>query len=204
MALRRLGYRRQRQTSLRFCPLDFFCFLSFATAKYLNTNNINRIFLIGSSGFKEELNNFHIKSIDSVDVQAVVVGLDLEFNYNKVSIALEAINNGAKLIVCNRDKNYPIENNILRPGCNAMVNSILGSCNDKVDVDYLVGKPNVYLLESICEDWKLDKNYIYVVGDSEESDILMAINFGVKSILVGNRNKNKLEDIIDIIQGSRK
>ena len=85
-----------------------------------------------------------------------------------------------------------------------MVNSILGSCNDKVDVDYLVGKPNVYLLESICEDWKLDKNYIYVVGDSEESDILMAINFGVKSILVGNRNKNKLEDIIDIIQGSRK
>lgn len=177
---------------------------SFATAKYLNENDMKRVYLIGSEGFKQELNNFTIECVDSCDVEAVIIGLDLDFNYHKISMALEAINKGAKLIVCNRDKNYPIENNVLRPGCNAMVSSILGSCDNKLDVDYLVGKPNVYLLESICKDWNLDKNLIYVVGDSEESDIAMAKNFGVNSILVGTNSENKLKDIVNIIQGSRK
>lgn len=177
---------------------------SFATAKYLNDNDIKKVFLIGSVGFQEELDNFKIEIADSHDVEAVVVGLDVEFNYYKISKALEAINCGAKLIVSNRDKNYPIENCILRPGCNSMVDAILGSCDNKIDVDYLVGKPNTYLLKSICKDWNLDKNLIYVIGDSEESDIAMANNFGVKSILVGNNSRNKLEDIIDIIQRSEK
>lgn len=176
---------------------------SYATAKYLFSNKISKVFLIGSIGFREELDNFSIEIVDSSDVQAVVVGLDMEFNYYKISRALEAINNGAKLIVCNRDKNYPIENNVLRPGCNAMVNSILGSSDNKVDVDYLVGKPNVYLLENICNDWKLDKNFIYIVGDNEESDIAMANKYGCKSFLVQNSGKNTLKDFLDIINKGR-
>src|SRR5574344_1722655 len=88
---------------------------SYATAKYLFSKKISKVFLIGSKGFKEELDNFNIEVTENSNVEAVVVGLDMEFNYYKISRALEAINNGAKLIVSNRDKNHPIENNLLRP-----------------------------------------------------------------------------------------
>lgn len=173
---------------------------SFATAIYLNDNKIERIFLIGTESFKKELTKFNLEIVNEKSAEAVVIGLDTEFNYNKLSKALVSINNGAKIIVCNRDKNYPIEDGILRPGCNAMVSALLGSCDNKIDVDYVVGKPNTYLLETICKDWNLDKYSIYVVGDSLDSDIAMANNYNVNSILVGKNSQYMIKDIIEIIE----
>lgn len=171
---------------------------SFATALYLQSKNIEKVFLVGAKSFAEELIEFDIGIVSPELAEAVVIGLDTEFNYDKISKSLEAINNGAKLIICNADKNYPVENNILKPGCNAMVSAILGSCDDKKNVDFLVGKPNTYLLEIICKDWDLDRNSIYVVGDSLESDIKMADNFGSKSLLI---NENIcLKHVVNIIK----
>jgi len=170
---------------------------AYATAIYLSKNNFKNVFLIGTEGFKEELNLYNINVVDEYHAEAVVIGLDTTFNYGTISKALIAVNNGAKIIASNKDANYPIENGILKPGSNAILASLLGACSNK-KVDFIVGKPNTYLLEIICKDFNLNKDNIYVIGDSLESDIAMANNYGCKSILI-DKNNNTLEEALKTI-----
>lgn len=171
---------------------------AFATGKYLLEHSIENVYVIGSSEFKKELREFGIRVLDSKNVDAVVIGLDLDFDYNKIATALEAVLNGALIIASNVDANYPIENGVLRPGCNAIVASLLGTFDYKREVDYIVGKPNTYLLDIICHEHRLDKSKILIVGDSLESDIAMANNYGVDSFLVSG--ESTLLDIMRVIK----
>jgi len=174
---------------------------SYATAIYLQKQKIQKVFLIGSSGFAQELQKREIKIVSEKEAQAIVVGLDIHFNYETIAKALVAVENGAKIIASNVDKNFPIEAGVLRPGSNAIVASILGSC-DK-ELDYIVGKPNSYMLDIIVKDWNLDTKNIWVIGDSVESDIAMAEHYGCRSILV-NKNMTTLQDVVKIIQEDKK
>lgn len=162
---------------------------SYVTAKFLSKQELFDVYLIGSKGFAKELSNFGINQVSPEFAKALVVGLDLNFNYEKISSAILALLSGAKFVVCNQDKNYPVENGILKPGANAMVASILGSL-DSARVDYLIGKPNTYILDLICKENGLNSQNIVIVGDSLESDIAMAKSYGTKSILVGKDGLN--------------
>lgn len=170
---------------------------SYATTKYLYENKITKVFLIGTEDFETELNSLKIYVVSEEECEAVVVGLDTNFDYNKIAKALIAINNGAKFIVSNVDANFPADKGVLKPGSNAIVGSIIG-CSGK-EVDYIVGKPNTYLLESIVNDFNLDKDKIWVVGDGIDSDIAMANNYGCKSFLVHTNDKS-LKDFINILK----
>jgi HAD superfamily hydrolase (TIGR01450 family) len=170
---------------------------SYATARYLSENNINKVFLIGTDDFQLELTSCGIECVNEMECEAVVVGLDLKFNYQDIAKALLAVNNGAKIIASNIDRNFPIEKGILRPGTNAIAAALIG-CSGK-NIDFVVGKPNTYLLKSIINDFQLNKEKIWVVGDSLESDIAMANSFDCKSFLV-HKNNNSLKDFIKVIR----
>lgn len=173
---------------------------AYATAKYLQEVGLRKIFLIGNESFQQELQSCEIELTDELSCEAVVVGLDLYFNYEKIAKGFLALQNGAKLIATNVDKHFPVENGVLKPGSNAIVASLLG-CSEK-NVDYIVGKPNTYLLDMIVKEWYLDRDQIWVVGDSEESDIAMANNYGCKSVLVVNTHIS-LRDALKMIQGAQ-
>jgi len=157
---------------------------AYATGMYLYENKINEIFVIGTKSFKKELEKFSLKFVKPENAEAVVVGLDTNFSYTDIAEGLRALESGAKLVASNVDKNFPVGKNIIMPGCNAIVASLLGSCSQNIE-PFVVGKPNTYILEIICHDWNLDKEKIWLIGDSIESDITMANRFGCKSILVG-------------------
>lgn len=161
-------------------PQNTYC-VSMAIASYLIEKKIKNIYLIGSDGLKDELSLRNIKISDERQVDAVVVGLDSSFSYKKIAMAQEAISNGAKLIIANADSSYPIENGRRLPGCGAMVGAILGATGHRPD--FIVGKPNIFMLELLCKDHNLTAKDICVVGDSPESDIKMADNFKCQSIL---------------------
>lgn len=195
--LNKLGLPAQEQNT--YCT-------SYAILKYLLEKKLKTIYLIGSDDLKNELQSADIEIKDSSRVEAVVVGLDLNFNYNKISMALDAINSGAKLIVANLDQFYPVENNRRLPGCGAMVGAIVGAISHTPD--FIVGKPNTYMLELLCKEHNLLPAEICVIGDSPESDIKMADNFKCSSILFdpdnffpsfsGEKVKN-LNEIISLI-----
>jgi ribonucleotide monophosphatase NagD (HAD superfamily) len=80
----------------------------------------------------------------------LVVGLDIEFTYPKISASLDALMGGATFIACNRDKRFPIEGNRFLPGCGAMVAAIEAAWGKKPD--YEVGKPDTTFLEIIAAE----------------------------------------------------
>lgn len=167
-------------------PQNTYC-ASYAILKYLFKKKLKTIYLIGSNDLREELLTRGIKIKNSSHVSAVVVGLDFAFGYNKITVALDAINKGAKLIVANSDSSYTIENNKRLPGCGAMVGAIVGATSHAPD--FTIGKPNTYMLELLCKEHKLSPAEICIVGDSPESDIKMADNLKCQSILFDPENK---------------
>jgi len=175
--LNRLGFQAK--------PKNTYC-ASHAISTYLSEEKFKTVYLIGADDLKNELMGHNIEVMNSPQVSAVVVGLDTSFDYGKISIALEAINNGAKLIVANYDPSYPVEDNRRLPGCGAMVGAIVGATGHAPD--FIAGKPNTYMLELLCKDHALSPAEICVVGDSPESDIKMAANLKCQSILFDPMN----------------
>jgi ribonucleotide monophosphatase NagD (HAD superfamily) len=108
-----------------------------------------------------------------------------------------------KFIICNRDRTYPVEDNLLMPGCGPIVAALEYATERTADV--IIGKPNTYMLELLCRDWKLGNQEILVVGDTYESDIAMANNFGSRSVLIDPSGKKidgtvTITKILDLIK----
>jgi 4-nitrophenyl phosphatase len=71
--------------------------------------------------------------------------LDFDITYSKITEALNFVAQNNEVIVCNRDRNYLVENNELRPGCGSLVAAIEFAAGKTFDC--IVGKPNTYMME---------------------------------------------------------
>lgn len=158
-----------------------------AAAFYASENNIKQAFCIGTDGLKEELYSNNIEILERAEsAEAIIIGLDPDFSYAKLTEIMSCRNTACKLIACNRDKSYPIENNIYLPGCGPIVSSIEDALDRKVD--YMVGKPNTYMLDLLSKQLGCHNSDITVIGDSYESDIQMANNYGSKSFFISSQD----------------
>lgn len=192
--LKGFGFRANMQNT--YC-------CSYAICSYLTEEKITSVYLIGTDDLRSDLESHNIRVENSSAVSAVVVGFDPSLSYDKITMALEAINNGAKLIVANADPSYPAGDNRRLPGCGAMVGAIVGAtCHTP---DFIVGKPNTYMLELLCKEHNLSSEEICIVGDSPESDIKMADNFQCQSILFDSEDAfptfsgNKVKSLHEVI-----
>jgi len=140
------------------------------------------ILAIGTEALKAEIIDNELKLADADHCGAVLVGLDPQFNYEAITIALRAVMRGAKFIVCNRDANFPVENGQLMAGCGAMVGAI-ESATGRI-ADFEIGKPKTIMLDILVERKKIDFADCLVIGDMLASDILMANNAGIPSIWI--------------------
>jgi arabinose operon protein AraL len=179
---------------------------SYACARYLAQERIERLYLLGSDDFGKDLMSRGMTIVEPNKAEAVVVGLDFGLNYESIAGALQAIMHGAILVVANLDASYPIEYGRRLPGCGAMVGAVTGASGH--EPDFIAGKPNTYMLDLLCGDLGLSNEDICVVGDSVESDIEMANRFKCRSILYDHYDNycgysgervNSLKDIIDIL-----
>jgi 4-nitrophenyl phosphatase len=161
--------------------LDNIYTASYATAAYLKDYEIDNIFMIGSEGLRNEIISQGINIINNESAEHLVVGMDFNFNINKIGIALSILFKKGKFIACNEDKYFPIAEGKFAPGCAAIVGAI-ASCSER-SPDIIAGKPNTFLLKKITEKFCLNHNQILVIGDSIDSDIKMALNFKSKAIL---------------------
>jgi HAD superfamily hydrolase (TIGR01450 family) len=159
---------------------------SAAAALYLKESDIDKIFVVGSQGLRNELQKQGLTVVDDSSAENLLVGLDFGFNYNKITDALSILLKGGKFIVCNEDCSFPVEENRRMPGCGAMVGAISAAAGRKPD--FVVGKPNAFILSRISEDFGVKYNEIVVVGDSYESDIQMAMNYNSKAVLISNKS----------------
>ncbi len=167
---------------------------AYAAAVYVKEKGAKKVYCVGSEGLKEEIRLQGI-SVSSKDVEIIVIGLDADFTYRKLADVLHIYSKtGCPIVACNRERNYPVEHGVLMPGCGPIVSSIENAC--ATSVDYVVGKPNTYMMAILTRDWKLDSTDVLVVGDSYDSDIEMARKFSCRSVLI---SKSKQPDVHDAV-----
>lgn len=143
-----------------------------------------KAFIIGERALAEELEDAGISVLPagrSREADFVVVGLDRGFDYGKLAAALAALEAGARFIATNEDPRLPVEDGVM-PGAGPLV-AALAACALR-GPDVVVGKPQPYLLEMALDAMGLGKKDAAMVGDSLESDIMMANGIGVFSVLV--------------------
>lgn len=162
----------------------------YASAKYIKKKyEGSRVYVIGEKGLKDELIKQNIKICES-NCNIVLVGLDRDFTYKKMTKALNFILEGAVFIATNTDPFLITDEGII-PGTGALISSIEIASGKKAIV---TGKPSKFMIDLILNELKVKPKEILIVGDKLETDILMGIEGGMRTALVLT-GASKMNDI---------
>lgn len=151
-----------------------------ATADYVAGQGYERVLVIGEHGLKTALANKGLTVLSEGPADAVVVGLDREINYEKLTNATLAIQNGAVFIATNVDTNLPNERGLL-PGAGTIVASVKTATQKE---PIIVGKPEKIIMQEALKRMDLKAEDVVMVGDNYQTDILAGINAGMDTLLV--------------------
>lgn len=152
---------------------------SLATADYLKTLEGTRVFLVGEKGLAEALTLAGFELVEE-DPDHVVVGLDRELTYEKLTKAVLAIQKGATFIGTNKDTNLPTERG-LTPGAGSLIALIETATKTPPT---FIGKPEKIMMDAAVTKVNLAKEEVLMVGDNYETDILAGLNNGIDTLLV--------------------
>lgn len=178
---------------------------SMATANYLakrQPEDKKRVFVIGEAGLKEPLiaEGFTLTDLyevagngDQKGADLVVTGLDRQMTWDKLATATLNIKKGAAFYATNADTTLPTElGDVMgNGGTIAALEAATGVTATSI------GKPEPILYQQAFETLGLDPSKIIAIGDRLNTDILGAVNAGIRSILVltGISTKQELAEI---------
>lgn len=156
-----------------------------ATGSYLTRRfpQKGQVYVVGSTGLKSTLAGYgfiHDELITAQSGLAVVIGLDLEVNYEKLAKASSLVRAGLALIGTNPDITYPTPQGLL-PGAGTIIRAV--ETASEVDA-IIIGKPKPELFIKALEVLGTLPHETLVVGDRLETDIAAAQATGCLSALV--------------------
>ena len=125
---------------------------------------------------------------------AVVVGFDLEFTYEKLTTATRLIDKGVPLVASHPDVVCPSAHGPIPDAGMTLAALKVGT---GVEPLAIAGKPNRWVVEVAQEKYGVEKDEIIIVGDRLATDMLMAKNFNMRSVLVlsGVSNREDVEAV---------
>lgn len=172
---------------------------NYITAHYLKTvmKTDDSVYVIGEGPLFDELASENIKLAENpVSASHVVLGWDREFNYEKLNNAFQAWRNGAEIIATNPDRTCPVKDGEI-PDCGAMIGALEGATGEPVKM--ITGKPSLLMAEYVLKNvLGMEAGQCYMVGDRLETDIKMANDAGIHSVLVmsGITNEEMLKSSV--------
>jgi 4-nitrophenyl phosphatase len=113
-------------------------------------------------------------------VDAVVAGMDLQINHEKIKIAMRLILGGAAFIATNTDGSFPTPEGI-NPGTGMVIGALQATSGV---TPYVAGKPHPAIFQSALKALGSDPKEALMVGDRLETDILGANLLGIPSAAV--------------------
>jgi 4-nitrophenyl phosphatase len=180
-----------------------------ATALHLANHEptLRRVLVVGAAGLRRELEDVGIEVIDAAEradllaqrtaearvdghtvdefevagrPDAVVVGLDQELTYGKLTVAAIAVRAGARFIATNRDPALPTERSF-RPGAGSIVISVETATGV---TPISIGKPAPEILEEAARIVGARASDGIMIGDGLDTDIAAARAVGARSVLM--------------------
>jgi 4-nitrophenyl phosphatase len=185
-ATRETYVKRLKKYNINSKVTDFYTSASIASTEITKIKTAANIYVIGEIGLREELKILGHKIVaypkDFDDIDFVIVGLDRDFNYDKLAIAQSCILEGnAKFYATNSDATLPVMNGF-KPGAGTMV-SALTTCVDKEPVR-IFGKPEPFGIELILKDTNISPERACIFGDRLNTDILAGNRANLTTIAV--------------------
>ena len=183
-----------KNIGLKYVNIDNLLTPFYPLVEYLKQKNFNTVYCLCTRDFVQELRAEGIncvaesKSIDNI--QAVIVGFDIELTYRKLKQAsLLLQNRNIEFLLTHPDKICPLENGFIPDAGSIaiLLESVTGRKPDKI-----FGKPSKELLSPLLKKYKPQD--IVIVGDRVYTDKALADNTGIDFVLVLS-GETKREDI---------
>jgi len=153
---------------------------SMATAKYIKQKNAQaRCLVIGEEGLYDAIKKEGLAIADH-SWDYVIIGLDRQITYEKLTQACLAIREGAEFISTNGDIAIPTERGLL-PGNGALTSVITVSTGVQ---PIFIGKPEQIIMEQALDVLGTTKDDTIMIGDNYQTDILAGINAKLDTLMV--------------------
>ncbi len=182
------------------CTYDEVLTSGYVAALYAQKEDLQDIYLCGSENLASEFASCGVQTSDAEHAKNLLIGYDPDFTYEKMTEAVRVALKADAIIACNKERTYLGEGAQPFPGCGGMVAPIEWCANRSSD--YVIGKPNTLMLDIVCDQAGLDSNEILMVGDTYESDILMANKKGCPSVLISSQMYSdtvSIEHIVELV-----
>lgn len=170
----------------------------YAAALYAHREHLKNIYVCGSLNLISECEKLSVHSVDPELAENLLIGLDPEFDYDKLAIAADVASRADTIIACNKERFFLGEEGRHIPGCGGIVAAIEWCSNRMVDIS--IGKPNTFMLKETSVQLGIAPEEILVVGDTYETDIVMANKFGSQSVLVSSQVYSDTVSVDDITE----
>lgn len=186
------------------CSLEEVLTSGYLAALFAKKHYMEDVYIFGSKNLVAEFNSMGINVNQTESAKNLLIGYDPEMTYEGLTNAVQVALHANCIMACNKEKLYPGENKKLMPGCGAMTAPIEWCTGRRCD--YVIGKPNTLTLEILSQQEGTKVNRFLVVGDTYESDIIMANCFGAKSILIAEAEHSNvitvrsIKEVPDVIR----
>ncbi len=167
-----------------------------ATVEHIREHapEIGSVLAIGADGMRTELLDAGLDVVMAGDLageghdggplarafDAVIVGLDPQIDYARLSVAATAVAAGARLIATNADARYPTAVGFL-PGAGSFVAALATATGIAPEI---IGKPSPAMFRAILTASGIVGAETVVIGDNPDADIVGARRAGCAAILV--------------------
>ncbi|MDF2721868.1 MAG: HAD-superfamily hydrolase [Paenibacillus sp.] len=161
-----------------FCPTDY------AGRVIFGQYGTCLMKIAGSDSLRDALQSAGHEVIplqDSRVPEVIVIGRDIDFDYDKLYRLTADLDRGAKLFCTNMDMSHPGENGTKVPETGALVASFEAMSGQKA---IAIGKPAPYLFRCALEALHVTAKGSVMLGDNLDTDIAGAAQSGLRSVWV--------------------
>ncbi|MDO4938874.1 MAG: HAD-IIA family hydrolase [Lachnospiraceae bacterium] len=178
------------------CKLDEILNSGYLAALTAKKYELEDIYIFGSPNLLEEFKSQGIKVCQEENAQNLLIGYDPAMTYDGLAVALRVALHARCIIACNRERVFPGEDAKLMPGCGAMTAPIEWCANR--ECDYVIGKPNTLMIDVLTEMTGISRKGFLVIGDTYESDIVMANVAGAMAVLISDTPRRDVPTVASI------
>lgn len=152
-----------------------------ATPRWLKLKmpDIRRVYVIGEAALQNSMQDEGFTLVND-NADAVVIGLDRHFTYEKLETGALEIQRGAKFIATNRDRTLPTERGLI-PGAGSLVAALVAATDTEPIV---IGKPGRPMFDLALALTGTTPAETAMLGDRLDTDIDGAADMGLITLMV--------------------